>query len=287
MEFSFIRFGNLLKKEWAENRKLYLLGLAAYLVLLLLFILLFALAGDLNVGLQAFCYFVGLIMGGGILCSTLFVRYQNKTSSIRELLLPTSALERALAIILIGIIVYPVLFTLLFYPCLLLGHAVDTAIRWSNSQQSPNDLLDFSSSSIRYVIALNFTVQSFGFFCFMVFRKYAFVKTVLLAMGLLAGILFLNQTFTKTLLKDKRINPTEAASDTGVVTYYRAAMSGPYQPVSLLVVNKEHGKEHGYTFSPMMVVLPPAVQSAFNLLFFIFSLMLWIVTFFKLKEKQL
>ena len=56
MEFSFIRFGNLLKKEWTENRKLYLLGLAAYLVLLLLFILLFALAGDLNVGLQAFCY---------------------------------------------------------------------------------------------------------------------------------------------------------------------------------------------------------------------------------------
>ncbi|GAA4319911.1 hypothetical protein [Compostibacter hankyongensis] len=278
MQFSFTRFGYLFRKQWVENRKLYGLGALAYTGVLLFFLLFFAFAGDLGMPMQGLAYFTGLIFGGGMFCSTLFSRLGDSSGNTQELLLPVSPLERMLVAVLLGVVLYPVVFTALFYPCLAAAHVVDTVSRAANHQPA-NDFLDLGAGSTRVIILLNFTVQAFALVCFLLFRKYAFVKAVIASIVLLLVFLIVNTATLKMLFPDKPVTGKAA-------TYYHPSMQNLYGSVGFMVVRKTNDKVVSWENSFMMVDLGKPVRTGFGALYLVMPLLLCGVVVLKLKERQ-
>ncbi|MES2731308.1 MAG: hypothetical protein V4714_06155 [Bacteroidota bacterium] len=116
--FSFRRFWLLLKLDFAENGKSYLLssGIIIGLMLLLMAPIMFKKDHQelLSSLLHPMAFFICVIFGGSLFTSTAFVQYNTPTRGISALMVPASQSEKFLATLLINM-AFMVLFIVLFW----------------------------------------------------------------------------------------------------------------------------------------------------------------------------
>jgi len=108
----------LVTLHWVENRKRYLLGLLAIAGLLIAwfsFLLTVDKFSGLDLGYQFSAYFVGLYFVGCLLAGTIFSELGDKRQGIGYLSLPASHLEKLLCALLFSIVLFFIAFTLVFY----------------------------------------------------------------------------------------------------------------------------------------------------------------------------
>ncbi len=104
--------------HWAENRKRYLLSLLATGGLLLgwySFVLMVVRMRPLEDWLQNGTYFSGLYFVGCLYASSLFSELGNKAEGINYLTLPASHLEKLLCALFFGVFLFFIAYTLIFY----------------------------------------------------------------------------------------------------------------------------------------------------------------------------
>ena len=215
--FSFPRWGLLVKKHWAENYRRYLLSLLAMgglLVAWYSFILIMDRVDPLGIFFQYSAYFVGLFFVGCLHASLLFSELGSKTAGISYLSLPASQLEKLLCAVFFGVIIFFIAYTLLFYlvdiPMVELSNRL---IRlhprvWPGTDQyvpalaiynvfTSNPAVIPGDPEYHYVLLAFFAVQS----CFLLgsvyFPRYSFIKTIVavLLFTLILAIFFKEAIF--------------------------------------------------------------------------------------------
>jgi hypothetical protein len=202
--FSFSRWRLLVAKQWAENRRRYLLSMLAIGGLIAVweaFLVAMVPYAPLETFMQFATYMVGLFFTGCLFASTLFSDLGSKKLALTWLSLPASHLEKLLCAILFGVVLFYLAFTLVFY-------LVDIPmVQWANSilHQHPRNFPG-SGSSIPPSLVYNvitadgapvpekeshvftagyFAVQSIFLLGSVYFTRFSFMKTVV------AGLLFM------------------------------------------------------------------------------------------------
>ncbi|HEV2478961.1 MAG TPA: hypothetical protein VGS79_04830 [Puia sp.] len=209
--FSFSRFRQLVALHWGSQKKLYLLALPAIGGLLIVwgvFLLLMDNNSPLDDGMQAFTYYWGLGLVGCVYSSTIFAEFGSKAYGIAWLGVPASALEKLLCGLLFSTVVVFVGFTLVFYlvdtPLVKIGNELIARQHrvwlggypigpnpvWSLWGGLPGDNFD---SHLHGLLVLYFILQALFALGSVYFERYAFVKTIIAFMVFLLLFLVLEK----------------------------------------------------------------------------------------------
>lgn len=254
--FSFSRFSQLFIKHSQEYYKTYLLSVTVLLGLLLTILSFasYATGGDLNVRVQFAIFFFFFIGTGSIFTSMIFSDLSNNRKSIAILTLPASHFEKYLVAWLYSFVIYQVIYVLSFY-------AIDLLVL--NLQNSGKDekiaLLNLQSSETPYDMALMVfaTIHSLTFLGAVFFEKLHFIKTASMVVLLCLLVILINQPLAETIL--------------GI----ELEKAIPLANVSFKEGDRYFNIRPETSIKPMMVGMTYA-----------FVLVLWIGTYFRLKEKQ-
>jgi hypothetical protein len=282
MEFSLLRFWLLTRKQWIENRKLYLFGTLALIGILSFFIILiiaenrngFSIDGQHNV------FFIGLIAAGAFFSSTPLKLYEEKQKSIQAFMIPASVIEKYLVAVVYTMIFFPLVYLIITYPLILLGHYIDLEVFGRF-----NALYTFNLDQVATSTFIFFAVQSCFLLFSLVFHRYAFLKTTVLVSVLLMSCLSFNEYMAKTMLGNTqpRVLPTGNFDPTVVFAKHK----GPHRfsfseatPYSGITMNSSGDYQ-------WKIKLPKSKDIAFKLYLFAISPFIWLITFLRLREKQL
>lgn len=271
--FSLNRWLLLVAKHWSENRKKYLLALVAMAGLLLLwnaFVILVERAQPLGVFEQGATYYVGLFLIGCYFGSTLFSDLSGGPKAIHFLSVPASALEKLLTALLFGVLLFFMCYTLIFYvvdiPMIKIANGIAADI-WKESGQAftPREIVNVfhltESDGIdpyKVMLLIFFPVQSAFILGSVYFSKYSFIKTAISLLIVFLATLFLVANVLHEIM------PRGTYMDN--MLSFRAMQDGEWRAVALpawitwiiLTLFK-------YAFTPIM----------------------WVTTWFRLKEKEI
>ena len=201
--FSFSRWRLLVAKQWLEHGRRYLLSLFAIGGLMAAweaFIIAVVPYAPLEPFMQFATHMVGLYFTGSLFASSLFADLGNRKQALPWLSLPASQLEKLLCAILYGVVLFYLAFTLVFY-------LVDIPmVHWANSILHRHPLnFPGSSTPIPPSLVYNlftsagapvpekewhlftagyFAIQAAFLLGSVYFTRFAFIKTVV------AGLLF-------------------------------------------------------------------------------------------------
>jgi hypothetical protein len=271
--FDLKRWSLYLGKHWNENKRRYLLSLAAIGGLLILwysFLMIVNQHQYIGKPMQGVTYFAGLFITGCLFASLLFNDLSDGPKAINYLLTPASALEKLLTAIVFGVILFFISYTIVYY-------AIDTVmVKLSNNAvtawlerehkapQPPGEVLNVFSPMERgddlfyYFFIIFFTVQSIFLLGSVYFVKYQYIKTLISGLVVFLFLVFFIHKVMGSFMPD--------GSFFEPFTVYRAW-------------NSSQGE--------VMIQLPEWLSSI--LLFLAkYTLVpcLWIVTYFRLKEKE-
>ncbi|ANI89155.1 hypothetical protein A9P82_07540 [Arachidicoccus ginsenosidimutans] len=264
--FSFKRLLLLIQKQFSENVKLYLYGTLALLGLLAIVMFLWVLfGGNSYSGNTLFeFYLMGLFILGAIFASFSFSMLSSKDKGIYWLTLPASHGEKLACALFYNVLVFTVVYTL----CYLLvakGAAEYVSelvckhpekyhfyhINWSKPKGS-------SWEELRCVLYAFFAVQALYLLGSVYFKKYSFVFTTAVGALLIIAFIF----FIKSL--SASFNKYGATFD--IVNAHGTA-NGVWQ--------KEYFFNH--TVSGIIIFLAKFIWAPF----------FWLVTWFRLREKEI
>lgn len=267
----------MVAKHWVENRKRYglsLLAIGGLLVGWYCFILTMDKLDPLGVFFQYTAYFGGLYFVGSLFASTLFSELQDKTTGISYLSLPASQLEKLLCALLFGVFLFFIAFTLLFYlvdiPMVQLSNRLIEAYprTWPGTNQLVPPLAVYNIFTGKagagpeaeyHVFLLGFfAIQSVFLLGSVYFRRYSFIKTtVVLLLFLFILIGFVTKIITHAL---------PSGWDNDLLQW--GQFEAPWVKV----------KE---------VRLPAWIEGSLVFLMqYGLPLVFWIITYFRLKEKE-
>ncbi|MBI1782555.1 MAG: hypothetical protein HYR66_14510 [Sphingobacteriales bacterium] len=273
--FSINRWGLLMGKHWSENRKKYTLGVAAIASLMLLWYGFMIIVGEgLSEDIQGPTYFVGLFIIGCIYASLLFGDLADKPKGISYLSVPASHLEKVLCNLFFGVIVFFFVYLAIYYivtpPMLALSNAVKEA-RWKTDGGSypfiKSHLVNVfhfgrgNGEDVFYLFHLGFfAVQATFILGSVYFTRFSFIKTVI---SVLLIWLFLFLFLAKVL--------------------------GPMMPDGSYFNGLTNWSLMSDGNAPNKVImLPKWIESTTTFLFkFGFAPLFWVVTYFRLKEKEI
>lgn len=195
MQFSFNRFYYQFIRQWKENKKAYTLALISLPILMGAAYLISVYSSNLSENNQKFIFGCGMIIFGGLFCSTLLSEYSPKSKGVRSLILPISAIEKLLVAIVYGLIIYPILYILLVYPILLLANYIDYEILGNLYLLATMNLKDFLS-----LLTIELTLLSIVLFCSLFYRKFIFIKAALTFLSLIFILTLSNNLINKALI---------------------------------------------------------------------------------------
>lgn len=259
----------MVSKHWADNKKRYGLSVVAFIGLLItwfVFAILTKLDRPMATEVQMVTFFLSLFAVGTFYASQYFRDLGSKAKGSNFLLVPASAFEKLLCGLLFTVLLFFVVFTASFY-------FVDgLMVALSNSLSGPEGpagkapvinifkviILRFNRDSTINFLLFFFSVQSAFLLGSVYFEKYSFIKTII--SGFVAGfILFCLMYFFNEMLP-----PGDYPR--GFLTAYRVRVDG---------VN-----DH-------LVQVPDWIGQVFRFLaMYAVAPFLWIVTYYRLKEKQ-
>ena len=270
--FSFQRFSLLVAKNWAENKKRYLLSLVAYISLVFVwyvFVMLTDESHPMARNLQEVTFLFSLLLIGPFFASQFFSELGSKTKATSYLMVPASNLEKLLCGILYVTVLFLILFIVAFYfvdfIAVLIANAfhpsyngVTTVNGVQVSAQAANIFkVGKPSDNIAfYFLTTFFAVQSVALLGSVYFQKYSYIKTVI--------------SLTLILL----ISAFLVFEVMGSILPSPAFFSG----VEYRIFDGEKMK---------IIELPQWSQKLVEyLMFFGFTIVFWVATYFRLKEKE-
>lgn len=268
--FSFHRFALLVRKHWTDNKKRYGLSVLAFIGLLIawfVFAMLTELDRPMDSEVQQVTFFFSLFAVGTFYASQYFRELGSKAKGSNFLLVPASAFEKLLCSLLYTVLLFFVVFTVVFYLVDSLMVTLLNALPRTNGPTGRQAvvnvfniiLLRFNNDSTINFLLFFFAVQSAFLLGSVYFEKYGFIKTIIsgfVAFFIIFCFLFF---FTEQLLP-----PGDYPR--GFLTSYRVHVDGINDP--LVQIPRWIGEV--FRFLAMYAITP----------------FLWVVTYCRLKEKQ-
>ncbi len=276
MQLSFKRLLLLFKKQWVDNQKLYLFGMFAMAGIMAFAILYTGTTGPYGItyGSQEAIFTMGLLGIGVVFSSTLFKSYEEKSKCIQNIMLPASVLEKLLVALFYALILFPIIYTLTTYPLLVIGNYIDNEITGNF-----NRLWDFKDSYVINLAYFFILIQSFFLLFSIVFKKYALLKSLSLAIILIFLASFSAHQMSQRTFKN--IIPEKLPAQVMELLknrpeHFTLESTWPYQPVRFSLYEKS-----------LQLRFSGALSIIFNILFILVFPFLWLITWFRLREKQL
>ncbi|MEI9947368.1 MAG: hypothetical protein WDN26_24545 [Chitinophagaceae bacterium] len=267
--FNFKRFSLLVAKHWADNKKRYLLSVIAFIGLVIAWFVLTLLidsATPMGKGMQFVTFFFALFVAGSFYASQYFRDLGSRARGINFLLVPASAFEKILCSLLFTVILFFVVFTAAFYLVDVLMVSIAKSFLLTDTSSKEKGLLNIfkatnlpvEGKSTLNILLVFFAVQSAFLLGSVYFEKYSFLKTVISGF-IIFFIVFCFFFFLYDLM------PNGEYAD-GFLSSYR-------------IIND--GKDD------YLVRIPAwPGQILYYILMYGIAPFLWIVTYFRLKEKQ-
>lgn len=278
--FSLNRWLLIIRKHWSENQKKYTLGLLALtgiMIVWFIFNIIMQPYDAMDDTIQYGTYFVGLFIVGCLYGSTLFSELSSKPKGINYLSVPASHFEKTLSALLYGVVVFFVCYTVIFYVADFIMVKIANAVSYAYWEKHHSDGQAFSPRKVVNVfwgneragrVSINiaflfilayFAIQSAFILGSVYFEKFSFIKT---ALALIAVFLFII-VFTNKVLGS--FTPSGSFND-GFSIYHL----------------------YGTGDTDKIIRLPEWINSiVLFLLKYAFAPVFWIVTYFRLKEKEI
>ncbi|NRF41246.1 hypothetical protein [Pedobacter foliorum] len=254
--FNLTRFLNLFKKHTAEQYKTYLIstGVLIGVLILILGFISYSTKGHMGAVVQAAMFVNFLFFSGTIFTSLIFTDLGDRKKSISTLALPASHFEKYL----VAWIYSYVIFQLVFLGCFYAIDYLIITISNANAQEKMELINVFSSDRKVWVSFLVFAIlHSICFFGAVFFQKLHFIKTVFCFLVFITVLCLLNPVLLHSIFQ-------EEVND-GI----------PFNMVGL-IINKENiyiePTKTSYIIAATIAIL--------------ISVILWISTYFRLKEKE-
>lgn len=261
--FSFSRLGKLITKQFFENSRLYLFSILALIGLLsLVFGFWFLAAGPRYDERETYnIYISGLFVAGTIFASMGFHMLASKDKGIYWLGVPATHLEKLICTILFSTLLFTIVYTL----CFLLVKTIGVSLIEGFINNHPGttyekvDIFEKGAKShILYFLYAYFAVQSLYLLGSVYFPRYSFIVTTV------AGALIIF-----------------------VFVYYVSELDDKFMEGfawNIVSARKAEGTVGGY----FLYSVSPAVASICKLaLQFAWAPVFWLVTWYRLKEKEL
>lgn len=265
--FSFKRFALLVLKHGADNKKRYGLSVLAFIGLLITWFVFTILTEfeDQPMGrtVQQVTFFLALFAVGTFYASQYFGDLGSKSKGINFMLVPASAFEKLLCSLLYSVVLFFTVFTISYYLVDLLMVAIANSLPKGAKTEVVNVfkiiIVRFNKDSTINFLLFFFSVQSVFLLGSVYFEKYSFIKTIIC--GFVACFILFNLMF----FFNEQLLP-EGDYPRGFLTAYRVYVEG--------------ANDH-------LVQVPRWIGEVFRfLIMYAVAPFFWIVTYYRLKEKQ-
>ncbi len=284
MEISFTRIGLLMKKQFIENKKLYLFGVLAIMgIMSFVFVTIVFFGEGLKMQEQGVVFGLGMISFGCLFTLTLFSKLDKKEGRTEIFTLPATALEKLVCGIIYGAILFPIIYIITVYPILRFAHYLDNTYMGRINETYIFNVDKAIFMSIFYILQT------------LVLMLSVFIKQykVPISAGILS-IIFLSifyfypkiiaQSFPREIKGGIKMEERYLGKD-GILNYTKIikvdqTFVGPQnvQPFGEMRYNSQ------YTY--LQVGLPLYQNMFFYVLLLLAIPFLWIITWFKLKELE-
>lgn len=255
--FNFTRFGKLFLKHTTEHFRSYLMSalvLCGIMTIFYAFVLITG--GRLSPGLRCSTLAIFYLLGGSIFTSTVFSAYGDKNKAISSLTLPASHLEKFLIGWVYSYLLYSTVFTVCFW-------SIDSCfMQFASALENRKNLLDVMPDKfLMTMFSLYSIVHSVVIFGAVYFKNMHFVKTALYFFAAAAFLCLFHYSFMETLIASElvRFNPP-------FINSLGVSDSQMYYLIQL-----DESEARVYT----------------GILLVGFTMVLWIASFFEIKEKQI
>lgn len=280
--FDFNRWSLLTARHWSENKRRYLLSIAAIAgLMIIVFILSFIfdpqrpVTQDFQLGI----YFVGLALIGFFFASIIFSDLSSKSKGMNFLAVPASHFEKLLVALLYTIVIFFLVYTTIFYLIDLLMVNVGNSVSRGWMERRNLDLSKFVPEKVANVFVVKayaegrMDVNPF----FYLFLAYFAIQSAFI----LGSVYFVRFGFIKTIISIVVI---------GLLFIYLIYQLG------------ENGVPHGFNYSSLtswtefnfnaenmrMVKLPGWIESVIEtILKYSLAPLFWVITYHRLKEKEI
>jgi hypothetical protein len=254
--FSFSRFRRLFVKLTAEHYRTYLMSIAVLTGVLLLggSFVFYMIPDPPDPGLQAAIFIMLGLLAGTFFTSTVFSDYGEKTKAIPALILPATALEKFLVGWLYSYPIFLVVYTGVFYIAL---YGLSHFRHWGGNQHFYP--LSLRQNGMDVVLVMYSILHALSLFGAIFFRKLHFIKSAFAFFISLAVIILLNTLLLKIMtgLEFLRL----------AIPFGALEFSLPHRYYSIYINNSDTTK---------MIV---------DLLILV-TVLVWVASYFRLKEKQ-
>jgi hypothetical protein len=195
MNSSFKRVLLLFRKQWMEDRRLFMLGILAISLLQLFLLLLEVYTADqgLHSSATSMIAVLGLFLTGSIFSSNLLNRFRHKSEAIFSFMTPASAGEKLVVALVYSMILFPVLYMLLFSGNLYIARYVERFVRLERY-----NLVSMGRADITMVVLFYWVSQAVVLLFSLVFRRYAF----LISACFLAAVCIAGASLSERMLKN-------------------------------------------------------------------------------------
>lgn len=270
--FNFNRWLLHIGKHWNENKKRYLMSLAAVgglLVLWYSFVMIVDQSYPLVFNMQAITYFVGLFLTGCLFASIQFNDLGDGPKGITYLLLPASLFEKLLTALLFSVVLYFICYTAVYYIVDFIMVKLSNSIMLAQYEETrrgnyvPQEIVNVFVSPFSpinlfyYALIIYFSVQSIFLLGSAYFAKYSYIKTLIWGLIVFLVLVFWEHKIVESFMP-------------------RGSFFKPFTKYRVL----ENGKD-------LIVRLPEWISSILLfLMMYALPPLLWIVTYFRLKEKE-
>ncbi len=204
MELSFTRIGLLMKKQFMEDKKLYLFGVLAMMgIMSIIFLATIASRDGFQIESQGVFFGVGLISFGCLFTLTLFSKLDRSKETIQLFTLPASMLEKLICAIVYGVFLFPLVYLITIYPLLRLANVLDVAY-----MGHINKAYSFNLNILHVVfLTIFYVLQALVLLLSVTFKEYKIVKSIVLICSLAFGSIFLYPRIVSQFLPTSFIKP--------------------------------------------------------------------------------
>lgn len=271
--FHFQRWSLLVAKHWAENRKRYLLSIAAFIGLLFIWYLFVGVSDPSNPyapGLQYVTYWFALFIVGPFYASQYFRDLGSRSKGINFLMTPASVFEKFLCAWLYALVLFFLVFTAAFYLVDFIVVSLANALHPSYAALPGKEAIERAEvtnvfnipdggQNISYFFFLTFlAVQSAALLGSIYFPQYAYIKTAITICVLFILVYVGSSWFQRNVMPPGNFQ--------NGFSYYRVWGDGE---------------------TTKLVQLPEWIGNGISLLVqFGFPVVFWATTYFRLKEKE-
>lgn len=255
--FNLNRFGMLFKKHTIENLRSYAMSLFVLLGIVVITIGIIAHNTDEPIGIRqqipVFVFF--FLITGTIFTSNIFINLGDKRKAIATLTLPASAFEKFLVGWIYSFIFFQLIYTALFY-----------FVLWSflnlmpNPKGAPKEIINiFSTKDKLYLVYVFYTIlHAIVIYGAIYFKRMHFIKTVFAFFVIILTIWLINDWAIQSMI------------------HHVVSHNPPFSGLSF----KE---KHQYYNTD----LPDESRKWILLLFFVLACIIWLASYFRLREKQI